>query len=552
MIVLGLSGSFWHDSAACIIEDGQLRVLLEEERLTRRKYAPGTFPAQAIVGCLRETGIEPGDIDVVAVSADAALDRSNDRLRIFEDELASLLARLGIRGAKVARFDHHSCHAAACWAFSDGSEAVAVIADGRGEQFSTSVWSVDSGGVEMIDASDITASVGSLYAAATKYCGFGYGGQGKTMGLAAFGRAEDAFPEIYVDGLRVVADLDLGSGMTTTDLHRLVVPRWLSLMTERFGPLGVDPLLESSSTRNSREVDVRLASVAASAQAATERVLGDLVEEVARRFAPRTLLLGGGVALNCALNGKLRQLIGPQLKLCPVPHDVGGAIGAGVLSSMADERTFELVSSPYLGPEWSDAEIDTLLKDLNIASSVVERPGVAAADALDAGLCVAWFQGRSEIGPRALGHRSLLASATRSDSAKRMNSLKGRAWWRPFGPSILNHCLPQVFGLVDAPFMMEAAEVPPDLKPTLSSVCHVDGTTRPQGVDPSNDVSPRYIDLLESIEQRCGLPIVLNTSFNGPHEPIVLSPIDAVRTFYGSAAEMLVIGSNVVRKIADA
>jgi carbamoyltransferase len=548
--ILGVAGGFGHDASAALIVDGLLVAMVEEERLSRRKFALEQAPVLSTLACLRAAGITLADVDLVAISWDPSLDPSNDRMPAAQQRLLSARDLQGLRDRPRRNYDHHRCHAASAYAFSGlRTPATVLVMDGRGEYATTTVCRMSPSSYEPVAVSGLEASLGTFYAAATDYIGFGAGGQGKTMGLAAYGTPRYDFPELFVDGLIVRSNVVRPPGMAPTPFHRTTRPGWIELMTRVFGPAGdatatLDPFLDKVPRDGYAG---HHADAAASAQAALERLVSTLVGNILAAYPDDPLLLTGGVALNCSVNGRLRlDFPGADLRFTPVPHDSGTSLGAAVIAAWEAGEALETPVAPsaYLGIGWTDADIAAMLRGYGIpAAEPADLPGAVADRILD-GRVVGWFQGRSEVGPRALGHRSIVASPFDASLVGRLNrQVKARESWRPFGPSVHADDMPELFPVKSAPYMVESYTV----DGAVPAVRHADGTSRPHSAD-SADQSRRYVDLLVAVRQRAGLGVVLNTSFNTGAEPIVYSPVHALRTYVTSTLDALAIGPFLLEK----
>ena len=504
-----------------VVEDGTATHLIEEERLSRVKGAPSALPLRALDAILHAESGRFQHVDAVAVSWDPDLDPFTSRLGRAADELIHTLDGRGITHSRIKFIPHHASHAVAAAAYSDrGPAATVIVADGRGEASATSVYQVDGAQATLIKASPIHSSLGHFYAAATEVCGFGLGGQGRTMGLAPYGNPRWRFDDLAVEDLQVLLFGAMG-GLAEQDgsarqawvqhFRRLVACELIA--PDRQLPFGIDG---------------RLADLAASVQATLDRALCDLVANVAAAYPTTPLLLCGGVALNCTTNRHLRDR-GQAVGLSPVPHDAGAALGAALIVASELGALQLPIRSPYLGFGWSDAELRSVLSTADIAFDQPTDIVAATAQLLHDRQVVGWFQGRSEVGPRALGHRSIIARADSVSIRDRINrDIKRREPWRPFGPSIIGTAASTLIDVPVSRFMVERAM--PITPEALSGVTHVDGMTRPHLVDrdwvfrsASKTCCPR--------SNAVGVSAVLNTSFNVDREPIVCTPNDALETF---------------------
>lgn len=541
-VILGVAGGFGHDAAAALVVDGLLVALVEEERLIRKKRASGEVPHHAMIACIKMAGLELADVDTLSVAWDSSLAPELQALR----EIENRLSLDGLAPKTTQRYSHHLCHAAsAAWFHPCDKPAVVVVADGRGETSSTSVFRQgEDGHLSLLDHSPVQSSLGSFYAAVTHFTGCGIGGQGKSMALAAYGTARHLFDELDVDGMRIEFQ-PKGVKLESVGSPRLY---WYDRFCQVFGQPRPSSVTSPHLTgAEHQDYSANHADAAASAQFTLETVLGNLVGNISNSYPELPVLMSGGVALNCSANKTLRQRCG-KLLLNPIPHDGGSALGAALLALREEGHALSTSTpTPYLGQEWDVFEIRRILDAFGISSARTDTPLNMVVDGLSSGAVVGWFDGRAEAGPRALGHRSILASAATPGVAARVNALKGREPWRPFGPSVLDEDASGLFDTRDTPYMIEAVDVPDMTASSYLNITHKDQTTLPQTVGASQELAT-YRLLLEAIRAETGTGIVLNTSFNVGSEPIVNSPTDAIRTFYSSALDMLYLGGQLLVK----
>ncbi|MGF1545860.1 MAG: carbamoyltransferase [Thiotrichales bacterium] len=558
--ILGLNYAF-HDSSACIVRDGELVCALEEERFTREKHT-SAFPACAVLHCLQIAGLAPADVTHIAVAIKPSLHGARKlwyALRhaprtvplMREELLRAFWHARGLRGwyrelwptrgPALHFIPHHQSHAAGSFLVSPYESAAILSLDGSGE-WSTSFTGRGVGTqVETFSESWFPHSLGSFYEAATEFCGFqpNYD-EGKTMGLAPLGD-----PEVYYRDFRAMVALE-GDGRIRVDPswfayrfggHRRCATRF----TERFG----------APRERGAEFAARHLDVAAAAQ----RVLEESGLEMARQLHARTgekhLVIAGGVSLNSVMNGRiLRETPFEDVYIMAAAGDNGTAIGAAYcLYHTILGRPREFVHlSPHLGTEYDSAAISKVLNAAKLGYREVADAASVAAELIRRGRIVGWFQGRMEIGPRALGSRSILADPTDPAMKDRINAeVKHREAFRPFAPSAVVEARNQFFDIgVEDPFMLKVCHVRPSQRATLPAITHVDGTARLQTV--ARATNPRYHALIEAFGALSGVPVVLNTSFNVMGEPIVESPRDALRCFYSTGIDDLVIGDYVVSK----
>lgn len=562
MNILGLN-YFYHDSSACVVRDGQLIVALEEERFTRQKHT-WAFPEQAVARCLKVSGLTPADIDAIAVSVKPGLDfgrrvrhvlthlpRSRTLAR-YELKLAYWKAREfknwmdklwpGNRVPSVHWVSHHEAHAAGSFFVSPYETAALMSVDGSGE-WATSMLGVGQGNrAEFFSTSYFPNSIGSVYEAVTQFCGFqpSYD-EGKTMGLAPLGD-----PAVFRDKVRdiIVVDAD---GHLRVDTSYFAFQYWEQrLFGQRFVDEFGAPRAKGAAGFEKHHLDV----AAAFQELLEERCL-ELARFLRTKTGERLLVISGGVALNSVMNGRLVRESGfKDLYVMPGAGDNGTSIGAAFVvhnGINGRPRTFHH-DSPYVGTEYSDDEIAQVIRECKLPAEHHEDIASATARELHQGRIVGWFQGRMEIGPRALGSRSILANPTLATMKDKVNTeVKHREAFRPFAPSAIVEVKEKYFDMtVEDPFMLKVCNVLPEAQPLLPAITHVDGTARLQTV--RREANPRYYAMIEAFGALSGIPVVLNTSFNVMGEPIVESPIQAVRCFYSTGLDVLVMGNYLVRK----
>lgn len=565
--ILGLNYSY-HDSTACLVQDGRLTVAIEEERLTREKHTIA-FPRQAITRCLDMAGLSLHDIHHVAVSIQPTLYRARKsryamrfaaspaKLRRF---LATELRRTMLRQRRLHDwFDssfskgqrprlhfvpHHVAHAAGSFLVSPYESAALLSVDGSGE-WETTLRGVGRGDSwEWFGRDLFPMTLGGAYEAATEFCGFKANyDEGKTMGLAPFGD-----PDVYFDTVAKLFWIDEDLSLKV-DTSYFDFPSY----TGRCGKKFFDTFGSPREPRPDLEFEPRHLDVAAAFQKQTEECLLDIARGLHRRTKEDYLVISGGVALNSVANGRLVRESGfKDVYVMPAAGDSGTAIGAAFVVHnriLGNPRSF-IHHDPYVGTEYSDETIRPILDELKLDYTAFEEGGIesAAARLLDSGYILGWFQGRMEIGPRALGNRSILANPTLPDMKRRLNAeVKHREAFRPFAPSCpIEHASDYFEQDVADPFMLKVCYVRPDKRDVLPAITHVDGTARLQTVH--EDTNPRYHRLHKEFERLSGIPVLLNTSFNVMGEPIVESPMDAVRCFFTTGLDYLVLGSFLVKK----
>jgi carbamoyltransferase len=558
MISLGINYSQMHDSSACIVRDGELLFAVAEERLSRLKH-DARFPVRAVEACLRHAGIRADQVEEVCFGW------QRPRHVFFSDLKGFLLGKHPISylnalnstrqfvsmwhqggGAKRfhyhfgptrARFrfvDHHFAHAISAYAYSGFSEAAIVVVDGRGAWEATSLWFGHDGRIDHLQTIPWPNSLGLFYAQFTAYLGFQPNSdEWKVMGLAPYGQPRvdlQKFIRLNHESYWVNTPLLLGRNSS--------------------GVAGIEAILGPRRVPEG-ELEPRFKDIAFAVQDECERVMLALAGRAVRLTGCRNLCLAGGVALNSKANGKiLASGFVDRVFIQPAAGDDGVALGAALAPYLETDRRLPMthMRHAYLGPEYTDAEVESVLRTYKLRYTRLEDPAGAAADLLAHGKILGWFQGRMEFGPRALGSRSILADARDPEMNNKVNNaVKFRESWRPFAPSVLAESAPEYLeNAADSPFMVLTFPVKPEKRGVIPAVTHVDGTARPQTVEEL--VNPLYRALLCAFHRRTGVPVILNTSFNLRGEPIVCSPTDAIRTFFSSGMDALVIGPFLVEK----
>jgi carbamoyltransferase len=557
MIVLGLTDPLGNDNAAAILVDGELVGMVEEERLSRIKHAPSTAPLKAIDWCLAKAGCTLDDVDVVAIGHDspntvvrqASASIVANRLRrrpawrSLRDELRShrmhryavSLLELGLRmplqggdDSRVMWVRHHMAHAASAYYFSGFEEANVISLDGLGGQDSGLLGVGRGNNIDVLRWVERETSWGNFYEEYTGRLGFRmHSDEGKVMGLAAYGDSgNEIFPYI---------DLDGPDGFPCYDKRHLAAA--LAEVKPR--------------RREENPINGYHEHVAARLQYSLEQVMRRITEVLHERTGLTDFCLAGGTALNCSSNGKLVGL--PHVKrlfVQPAAGDSGTALGAAAYAHVrrTGKRPSATFDHAYWGPSYSNDEIRDVLDLAKASYREVDDVGAATAGLLAENKIVGWFQGRMEIGPRALGARSILANPTDVRMKDQVNkNVKFREPWRPFAPSILRESIREYFGTDHlSPFMILAYEAEPGIEEKIPAALHVDRTGRPQTVDRATN--PRYWSVIDEFRKLTGVPVVLNTSFNVDSEPIVCSPKNALATFAMSGLDALAIGDFIVEK----
>ncbi|MFQ5899668.1 MAG: carbamoyltransferase [Candidatus Methylomirabilia bacterium] len=595
MDILGIS-CYFHDAAAALLRDGQLVAAAEEERFTRKKH-DFEFPQHAINFCLTVGGIQAADLDYVVffekpflkferlmLSSMQTFPRSH---RVFREAMISWLGdklwikhllqrRLSVPPSRILFSEHHLSHAASSFFCSPFQEAAILTVDGVGEWTTASLGVGTGTEIKLLKEIRFPHSLGLLYSAFTAFLGFEVNeGEYKVMGMAPFGMPR------YVDEvyklIRIGNEGDFELNMDYFSFHCSTDKTFNRKFEELFGsprdpeahfftPASGYPSYFGEKPGSYGELgrqNQHYADVAASIQAVTEEVLLKMAQCAYRGTGLKSLCMAGGVALNSVANGKiLRGTPFEEIYVQPSAGDGGGAVGAALYAYhmvLGKPRTF-LMEHAYWGEEHSAGEIETFLtrhgiryQRIDAEDELIER----VVDGLQAGRVVGWFQGRFEWGPRALGHRSILADPRRADMKDIVNvKIKFREPFRPFAPSVLAERVEEYFTLpaasrhYPARFMLYVADVREEKREIIPAVTHVDGTGRLQTVHRA--VNPRYYRLIETFGLATGVPVLLNTSFNLKGEPIVNTPAQAFHTFTESGMDTLVLGQYVVEKPSGA
>jgi carbamoyltransferase len=550
MNILGLSGGTAHDPAACLVHGGSVVAMVEEERLSRVKHAHNQLPIRSILFCLSAAGIAFEELDCIAVSWDPGLDPRQGYLREYVGRVLSHEAFRTASHPPIEYVHHHLAHAASSFFASGYPEAAVIVVDGAGENVSTSIGFGRGTVLNLEQRFGIAHSLGHFFGFATEHSGLGYGDAGKLMGLAAYGeRGPDVDPiKLEADGYHVDF-AGISDDLPADELFGALRERWREWLTDHFG--SSSPATYSWDTgagkiRRAFSLSKAQADLAATVQSALCDTLIHLSRIAVQRYNTRRLVLAGGVALNCGANGAIRDSgVVDDLFIVPPANDAGGALGAALYIAANSGGAHSLPCAD-LGPGFSDGQCADLLRQAGIGYGQPANVAEYAADLLAGGAVIGWFQGRMEVGPRALGQRSILSMPDKVELRDRVNRIKHREAWRPLSPSVLATAASEYFtDERPSPFMLLAKKTTEDATLTIPGVVHADGTARPQTVTPTNGV---YFDLLRAVRSRTGIGAVLNTSFNLEDEPIVCTPGDALRTFILSDLDALVLGNLVVEK----
>jgi carbamoyltransferase len=569
--ILGLN-AYHGDAAAALVVDGELVAAAEEERFNRVKHCAG-FPERAARWCLADAGLEPGDLDHVAVSRDPRANlaaklvwtvRHGVRLSYLRARLENAAKVRDVRGsveralgagvrAKFHTVEHHQAHVASAFFVSPFDEAAVLSVDGFGDFASTMLAAGRGNRFDVLERVLFPHSLGIFYTAVTQWLGFPkYGDEGKVMGLAPYGN-----PDRHLGRMREVVRLDgsrfeLGLAYFTHD-EQGVDMTWAG-GPPTIGRLYSDRLIEAfgPAREPGAELTQEHEDVAAALQAMLEEAYLHLVRGLSARTRAANVCLAGGVALNAVANGRIRpDTAFDGVFVQPAAGDSGTAIGGAFWvwnQHLGRPRGF-VMEHANTGPEYSDEECAAAIRARGLEPQRLDDEDLfrEVARRIDDGDVVGWFQGRMEFGPRALGNRSIVVDPRRPEMKDVLNArIKHREPFRPFAPSILAEATGEWFEQAyPSPYMVLVYEVRADKRNLIPAVTHVDGTGRLQTVEAR--INPRYHRLISEFARLTGVPVVLNTSFN-ENEPIVMTPEDAVDTFAKTRIDLLVLGNQVVSR----
>lgn len=542
MRVLGINAIF-HDPAAALVVDGQVVAAAEEERFSRRKHGkrPVPFsawelPELAMRWCLQEAGLRPEDLDAVAYSFDPALAKPAqemglhdpfDAIRIEYAEQAPDFVRdvlPGVDPGRVRFVPHHMAHAASAGLASPHRRSSVLVLDGRGERASHLSGRYVDGRLEVLASQELPHSLGLLYESLTEHLGFlRSSDEFKVMALASYGRPR------HLEELRaLIRPTDDGGFVAEVpDWNRWAPPR--SPASEDWDPVHAD--------------------LACSVQTRLEEVLVALARWIHDRTGDDVLTMAGGTALNCVANSRIwRETPFTDVWVQPAAGDAGTALGAALHTVGEADETITPMPGADLGRGWSDDELAARLHAAAVPFTTPTDLADQVAGVLADNGVIAWFDGRSEYGPRALGHRSLLANPGPAGNLERLNDVKGREQFRPVAPMVLLDHAADIFtdGPIPSPYMLFVHRVRPQWRDRIPAVVHVDGTARIQTVDPTRQ--PRLGAMIEAFRRRTGLPVVINTSLNTAGRPMVDDPRDALELFGSAPVDALVLGPHLVRR----
>lgn len=566
MYILGID-AYGHDTAACLMVDGKVVALVEEERFTRVKHAPHAFPNKAIEFCLKRAGIKLTDVDHVAYFTNQnifirkfwkfhpyferlILSRPHEffgMLYMFKrrDNTVRELAKKA--GAKLHFVEHHMAHAASTFYGSGYKKSNILTIDGRGELKTTFMGEGKGNDITELASVDLPHSLGLLYSGFTEAMGFSANNcEGKIMGLASYG--EDKYKKHFD---KVAWTTENGFKTNPKYYWGHVYGLGEGYNSKYYTKSALD-LLKIKSVRpsNQHPIDGKHEHIAHSLQAKAEEIGLHLAESLYDMTGNKKLCLAGGVCLNSKMNGEMyKQEYVDDIYIVPPANDVGTSLGAAMyVYNQITGKKPDPLEHVYLGPEYSDEEIKKQLDKCKVKYQESKDVAGLTAEFLNKGKIVGWFQGRMEVGPRALGSRSIFSNPGIKGMKDQVNHyVKNREGWRPFALSMTYEAKDKYLDHgFHSPFMILIDTVPKKVQSEVIEGVHVDGTTRPQTVE--KRINPLYHNMIEKFGKLSGTPVVMNTSFNLAGEPIVNTPSQALMDFFGSGMDYLVIGNYVVEK----
>lgn len=546
MKVLGLNG--WtergHDGGASLIVDGKLLFSIEEEKLIGKRHAYDTLPLESIKACLNAGNITLDDIDRFVIGWDyEKLYKMLGKEFLTKEEVSKILFNNNKYANKLEYLEHHKAHAYSAFIPSNYEKALVLIVDGQGEYMGTTLYLADRSKNDLKLIMETPVSIGYFYAGITKQIGFKSGEEGKTMGLASYGEptyAEELKKLIYLkeDGsIGCVFHID----KISKDEEDATLQEWEKLLSK------IIPKREGKIINITEDI-IPYANLARSAQKVIEELMTGIIKKYVKETGVHNVCIAGGVGLNCPTSTaveKLKEVDGVFIQ--PAANDGGISLGAAIQGALdlGDNVNIEMI--PYLGNKFSQEIIESELQKKNYEYKVYDNIEKIIAELIYEGKIVANYQGRLELGPRALGNRSLLASPEKYETLVRMNELKGREVWRPLAPAVLYDKQEMVFDSdIFSPHMTKNFNVLNEMKNKLEAITHVDGTARIQSV--TRKYNELFYNIINEFYRLSGIPVVINTSFNVKGEPIVNTPSEAIDSFERMNLDYLSIGKCLVKK----
>ena len=535
---LGISGGVLignHDAAAALIRDGELVAAAEEERFIRIKHAFGRLPEQAIRYCLKQENITLKNIECISFPGKTYYNFSQILKNFFDLRFGYI--------PSIKLINHHLAHSAASYYSWKNEPAIILIMDYSGDNISTSASIGYNGKIKNIFKIMKPNSLGLFYSMITQYLGFEKDeDEYKIMGLSSYGNCNSLSfkniiskkDDIYSINLDYINN-NIKKGMPSPSIQQRIYKDILRLKEMRRLP--------------DEKIKKYHFDIAASAQKTLEDIVLHIIDNLVKKTGIRNICLGGGVALNCLLNQKIREsgLI-DQIFLPPHTSDAGLSIGCAYLLCIENGIILKPFEHCFIGPEYKDKDILTIIKNCNIAYSKPYNIQNQVAKDLVKGKIIGWFQGKMEFGPRALGNRSIIADCRNNEIKDKINKyIKYRESFRPFAPSVLEEKADEYFdNVIKSPYMTMTFNVREDKKSLLKAVTHVDGTARIQTVDKKTNY--KFYNLINQFYKLTGIPVILNTSLNIKGQPIACTPRDAIEIFFSTGLDSLALGSYYLSK----
>lgn len=566
MIILGIS-CFYHDSAVAIIKDGQIIAAAQEERFTRIKH-DNNFPYKAIEFCLNSLRISINEVDYIAfyekpiIKFDRILTQHIQHfpksIKVFLKTIPSWINdKLQIKNilkdkchyhGKIVFIPHHLSHASASYLTSPFSKAAILTLDGVGE-WATTTYGVANGiDIKIEKQINFPHSLGLFYSTLTTYLGFSANNdEYKVMGLSGYGNPKTYYSKIK----QLIKTNNVGSFQLKTKYFSFEYQE--KMFNQKLCQLLGGPARQPDSKITSRHEDI-----AAATQLVFEETLFSLLKYLYQKHPIPNLILSGGSALNSLANGKiLKNTPFKNLYITPDPGDGGASLGAALYTyhCLLKNPQTKTLQSPYLGPEFDQSQITKTIKEFKLKAILINNQSKLldkVSDLLIKQKVIGWFQGQMEWGPRALGNRSILASATKKEMMDIINAkVKHREMFRPFAPVILREKIKDYFITdknisMSTDYMLLIYPFKSNVKHKVPAVVHIDGTGRLQTINKKSN--SKYYQLIKTYYQKTGIPLIINTSFNVKGEPIVCTPTDAVKCFLNTEIDYLVIGNYIIKK----
>ena len=558
-ITVGIT-AFQHDSSVAVIADDKVIAFAEEERFTRQKHT-GDFPFKSLQWALNEAKASHSDVHTLAFYMNPSIIQQRflaesiptlafGGLKAFKKRLLwtfnfywqlETFKKLFSYKTRIVFVPHHHCHAAYTYYLSGFESASIITLDSIGEYITTAIFQADGDRLFLIDQIGGLDSLGYVYGAITEHLGYQRGdGEGTIMALASLGKIDKQAAQdiilIQPNGRYQINRNYFFERFYDPQGHRLK-----SAFYKKFGP----------KRHFSEELLDTHKNLAATLQYAVEQAVIAYANRAIQLTDNQTICLSGGVSLNSVINHKVRQIASVrELYIAPAANDGGTSLGAALYSYVSTHKKRPQISeSVYLGPSYSNEEILKTLELAKVYYRWVNNPAEIAAEQLTQGKIIGWFQGKMESGPRALGNRSILADPRKESMKHKLNNeVKFREWFRPFAPAILKECVFEWFETLtdDLPYMLEVVPIRESKLSKIPGVSHFDGTARVQTVSEENNKI--FFELLKHFKKLTGVPIVINTSFNIKGEPIVAKPADALRCFYSTGLDSLIVGNYLIEK----